>query len=70
MPGAWHSQYEAVEVKVQIAAGSSSNAEKADGGQHEIGGTMELYLRCQKGRLIWAFDVRLIVRFERFVVQK
>ena len=54
---------------MQSAAGSTPNAEKADGGRHEIGGTMELYLRCQNGRLIWVFDVRFIVRFDRFAVQ-
>jgi hypothetical protein len=43
---------------------------KADGGRHEVGGAKELYLKCPKSQLVWALDVRLIVRFKRFVVQK
>lgn len=70
IPSAEHNQDEAMEEKVQGAAGSTSNAEKADGGRYEIEGTMELYLTCPKSQLAWAFDVRLIVRFERFVVRK
>jgi hypothetical protein len=59
-----------VEVKMQIAAGRTSNAQKAVGDQHEVGGTKELYLKYPKSGLVWALEVRLIVRFERFVVQK
>lgn len=55
---------------MQIAAGKTPSTEKAVGGRHEVGGTMELYLTCPKSRLVWAFDVRLIVRFDRFVVQE
>lgn len=55
---------------MQIAAGSTSNAERADGGQHEIGGAMELYLKYPKSRLVWAFDVQLIVRLTVIVVQE
>jgi hypothetical protein len=55
---------------VQIAAGRTSNAQKAVGDQHEVGGTKELYLKYPTSGLVWALEVRLIVRFERFVVQK
>ncbi len=47
-----HSQDEAVEIKVQSAAGSTWNAEKADHGRYGKGETMELYLKSLKSRLV------------------